>query len=116
MTGSKNHPDTHRTRKPRVPSDVGQVANLRGGWLPPPVRCECGSGPIDNRPQLTKLPHIAASRKRCWRSSEGRSGASKGGRRIANPPQVNNPMPLVFPNTCHSELVVGRAIVPAAAF
>src|SRR5450759_1168489 len=37
--------------------DVGQVANLRGGWLPPPVRCESGSGPIDNRPQLTKLPH-----------------------------------------------------------
>src|ERR1039458_9821839 len=39
------------------PIDVGQVANLRGGWLPPPVRCECGSGPIDNRPQLAKLPH-----------------------------------------------------------
>jgi len=40
---------------------VGQVANLRGGWLPPPAR---GSGPIDNRPQLAKLPHMAASRKR----------------------------------------------------
>ena len=36
---------------------MGQVANLRGGWLPPPVRCESGSGPIDNRPQLAKLPH-----------------------------------------------------------
>ena len=25
-------------------------ANLRGGWLPPPVRCERGSGPIGIRP------------------------------------------------------------------
>ena len=41
--------------------DVGQVDNLRGGWLPPPVRCERGSGPIDNRPQLTKLPHKVSS-------------------------------------------------------
>src|SRR5450759_3198217 len=41
------------------------------------------------RAQLAKLPRIAASRKR-WRFSEGRSGASKGGRRINNPPQVNN--------------------------
>src|ERR1019366_2328516 len=41
--------------------NVGQVANLRGGWLPPPVRCERGGplwvGPIDNRPQLSKPPH-----------------------------------------------------------
>ncbi|MGA9623949.1 MAG: hypothetical protein WBQ65_05730, partial [Bryobacteraceae bacterium] len=66
--------------------DVGQVANLRGGWLPPPVRC----GPIANRPQLTTLPHIAASRKRCWRFSAVVAGASKGGRRIDNPPQVEN--------------------------
>src|ERR1039458_6711201 len=29
---------------------VGQVANLRGRRLPPPA------GPIDNRPQLAKLP------------------------------------------------------------
>ncbi len=36
--------------------DVGQVANLRGGWSPPPVRC----GPIANRPQLTKLPRKPA--------------------------------------------------------
>jgi hypothetical protein len=36
---------------------VGQVGNLRGGWLPPPVRCDSGCWPIDNRPQLTKLPH-----------------------------------------------------------
>jgi hypothetical protein len=46
--------------------DVGQVGNLRGGWLPPPVRCERGGtlwvGPIDNRPQLNKLPHkVSAS-------------------------------------------------------
>jgi hypothetical protein len=45
---------------------VGQVANLRGGWLPPPVRCERGGtlwvGPIDNRPQLTKLPHKVSTR------------------------------------------------------
>ena len=43
---------------------MGQVANLRGGWLPPPLRCERGGtlwvGPIDNRPQLTKLPHNSA--------------------------------------------------------
>src|ERR1039458_1578742 len=36
---------------------VGQVVNLRGGWVPPPVGCKRGSGPIDNRPQLAKLPH-----------------------------------------------------------
>src|ERR1035438_6342385 len=29
---------------------VGQVGNLRGGWLPPPVRCIRGGIP-------TKLPH-----------------------------------------------------------
>jgi hypothetical protein len=38
--------------------DVGQVVNLRGSWLPPPVRCERGRWPIANRPQLTKLPHL----------------------------------------------------------
>src|ERR1019366_3259045 len=31
--------------------------NLRGGWLPPPVHREGGRGPINNRLQLTKLPH-----------------------------------------------------------
>ena len=36
---------------------MGQVDNLRGGWLPPPFGFEPGTGPIDNRPQLTKLPH-----------------------------------------------------------
>src|SRR5664280_3858490 len=40
---------------------VGQVGNLRGGCLPPPVRCERGIGPINNRPDPegtpTKLPH-----------------------------------------------------------
>jgi len=41
--------------------DVGRVSNLRGGLLPPPVHCERESGPITNRPQLTKLPHKARS-------------------------------------------------------
>jgi hypothetical protein len=36
------------------------------------------------------LPRIAASRKRCWRFSAVVAGAVKGGRRIDNPPQVNN--------------------------
>jgi hypothetical protein len=36
---------------------VGQVGNLRGGCLPPPFLGERGIEPIDNRPQLTKLPH-----------------------------------------------------------
>jgi len=36
---------------------VGQVGNLRGGWLPPPVRREGGYGPIANRPQVANLPH-----------------------------------------------------------
>jgi hypothetical protein len=36
--------------------DVGQVGNLRGGWLPPPFRANAAR-PIDNRRQLTKLPH-----------------------------------------------------------
>jgi len=43
------------------------------------------------RAQLAKLPRIAASRKR-WRFSEGRSGASKGGRRINNLPR-EHPQP-----------------------
>src|ERR1035438_7293953 len=38
-------------------SHVGQVGNLRGGWLPPLIDSRRGNGPIDNRPQLTKLPH-----------------------------------------------------------
>src|ERR1019366_3504773 len=69
---------------------VGQVDNLRGGWLPPLV-CHCNrtSGPIDNRPQVSNLPRIAANRKG-WRFSQARSCAPKGGRRIANPPQVSN--------------------------
>src|ERR1035441_135315 len=40
---------------------VGQVGNLRGGWLPPLVGSRRGIGPIDNRPQLTKLPHKCTS-------------------------------------------------------
>jgi hypothetical protein len=36
---------------------------------------------------------MAASRKQRWRFSEGRRGASKGSRRINNPPQVKQPAP-----------------------
>jgi hypothetical protein len=46
---------------PRI--DVGQVDNLRGGWIPPPAGANTGGTlwvrPIANRPQLTKLPHTA---------------------------------------------------------
>jgi hypothetical protein len=35
---------------------------------------------------------------------------------VGNLQRVDNPMPLVFPNTGHSALNVGRAILPAAAF
>jgi hypothetical protein len=42
---------------PECALDVGQVSNLRGGLLPPPVHLQRASGPITNRPQLTKLPH-----------------------------------------------------------
>ena len=41
-------------------------------------------------PQVKNLPRIAASRKRCWRFSADGAGASTGGRRIDNPPQVKN--------------------------
>jgi hypothetical protein len=37
-----------------------------------------------------RLPHKGASRKRRWRFSRAVAGASKGGRRIENPPQVKN--------------------------
>ena len=40
-------------------------------------------------------PHIAASRKRCWRFSKAVAGAYKWGRRIDNPPQVKN-----LPHNC----------------
>jgi hypothetical protein len=30
---------------------------VRGGWVPPLSGSVCGSWPIDNRPQLAKLPH-----------------------------------------------------------
>jgi hypothetical protein len=58
--------EAKRKRQAMCAIDVGQVGNLRGGWLPPPVRCERGGtlwvGPIDNRPQLNKLPHkVSAS-------------------------------------------------------
>jgi hypothetical protein len=40
---------------------VGQVVNLRGGWLPPLFRANAAGTlwvwPIGNRPQLGKLPH-----------------------------------------------------------
>jgi hypothetical protein len=36
------------------------------------------------------LPHMAASRNEWWRFSAVVAGASKGARRINNPPQVKN--------------------------
>jgi hypothetical protein len=41
---------------------VGQVGNLRRVGNPPSDAYESGRGPIDNRPQLTKLPHKVGSR------------------------------------------------------
>ena len=46
---------------PECALDVGQVSNLRGGLLPPPVHLQRANGPITNRPQLTKLPHKVRS-------------------------------------------------------
>src|ERR1039458_1039857 len=57
-----------RVEKPLRPFDVGQVGNLRGGWLPPPTRNRRGSRPIANRPQLGKLPHKVSSARRRARS------------------------------------------------
>src|ERR1035438_69388 len=41
--------------------DVGQAGSLRGGWLPPLSGASAGGTlwvrPIDNRPQLARLPH-----------------------------------------------------------
>jgi hypothetical protein len=34
-----------------------QLQRVRGGWVPPLSGSVCGSWPIDNRPQLAKLPH-----------------------------------------------------------
>jgi hypothetical protein len=49
-------------------TNVGQVGNLRGGWLPPPVHREgrgaLWAGPIANRPQVTNLPHKISSANR----------------------------------------------------
>ena len=45
-----------------------------------------------------RLPRIAASRKRGRRFSAVVAGASKGGRRIDNPPQVKN-----LPHNCPGE-------------
>ena len=42
-----NHPS-----KIFISNNVGQDGILRGGCLPPPER------PINNRPQVTNLPHI----------------------------------------------------------
>src|ERR1035438_2534802 len=42
--------------------DVGQAGSLRGGWLPPPFVRDREVWPIDNRPQLDKLPHNALAR------------------------------------------------------
>src|ERR1039458_9728050 len=35
----------------------GRLTTCAAVDLPPPVPCECGSGPIDNRPQVANLPH-----------------------------------------------------------
>jgi hypothetical protein len=44
-------------------ANVGQDGILRNGWQPPLLgsRVKLG-GPIDNRPQVTNLPHMAAGR------------------------------------------------------
>jgi hypothetical protein len=52
-----------------------------GGWPTRPERR------LPTGAQFDKLPRIAASRKPGRQFAEGRSGASKGGRRIDNPPQ-----------------------------
>jgi hypothetical protein len=53
---------------PECALDVGQVSNLRSGLLPPPVHLQRASGPITNRPQLTKLPHKVRSAAQRGRS------------------------------------------------
>ena len=40
--------------------------------------------------QMSELCHIAASRNRWWQFSAVAASASKGGRRIDNPPQIAN--------------------------
>jgi hypothetical protein len=50
---------------------------------------------------------MAASRKQRWWFSEGRSGTSKGGRRINNPPQVRQPAP-------HSSRSMARIVAAPA--
>jgi hypothetical protein len=51
-------------RERTAPGEVGQAGSLRGGWQPPPscanARGTLWAGPIDNRPQLTKLPRNSA--------------------------------------------------------
>src|ERR1039458_5534842 len=41
-----------KAKSARNATGVGQVGNLRGGWLPPPA-----DRPIANRPQVDNLPH-----------------------------------------------------------
>src|ERR1019366_9020464 len=67
---------------------VGQVDNLRGGWLPPPV-CHCNrtSGPIDNRPQVSNLPHKASARRATFIAP---TRWSISGRRLLPVGQVDN--------------------------
>ena len=40
---------------------VGQVGNLRGGWLPPQCRHDCECGRVANPPQAASLPHEVAA-------------------------------------------------------
>ena len=49
-------------------------------------------------------PHIAASRKRCWRFSKAVAGAHKCGRRIDNPPDPGG-TPKNLPHNCAENVV-----------
>ena len=63
------------------------------GWHPA-RRLATGAGRINNPPDPegtpANLPRMAASCNEWWRFSAVMAGASKRGRRIDNPPQVNN--------------------------
>ena len=84
-------------RRKRLPhlALVGQVGNLRRIGNPPGTACTSAAGagcpghPL-GRAQDTILPHIAAKPQRGVAILRARGGASKGGRRVANPPQIAN--------------------------
>src|ERR1017187_1822178 len=76
------------------------VRVIQQGYSTPPATTTDRRGfggaavaPVNNRRAACQAaPH---SGKRCRRFSEARSGASQRSRRIANPPQVNNPQEFV---------------------